>query len=323
LKGVGVNMNERVTQRALLALDLLLTRNLTMTKATKLALTTPKTFKKYLKSKGIKWVVNKNRFSIIRTPEQKIYDFVDMMNEGKSATAAAKELETTVKTMSKQVLPDTPGSSTESFIISRTGGKWSASFIKTEDYSLVYYGGINGLAGTVIGRGEQAGPAANTDDADADYMDIWWQVDFENWESSLPPNQVAEFWKPLIMTALRKQFESLGISDIDLATKFLGNAKVSTHAAGTGRISATGDLDLTRLEQILERYEAKMMSEVKSGVDDNLMFRQPAYILKSGLGPVTAKGFFQVMFLNKDTAVTYPVIPESVEIEYDLQDEQV
>jgi hypothetical protein len=29
------------------------------------------------------------------------------------------------------------------------------------------------------------------------------------------------------------------------------------------------------------------------------------------------------MFLNKDTAVTYPVIPESVEIEYDLQDEQV
>ena len=66
-----------------------------------------------------------------------------------------------------------------------------------------------------------------------------------------------------------------------------------------------------------------MMMEVKSGVDDNLMFRQPAYILKSGLGPVTAKGFFQVMFLNKDTAVTYPVIPESVEIEYDLQDEQV
>ncbi len=95
-------MNERVTQRALLALDLLLTRNLTMTKATKLALTTPKTFQKYLKSKGIKWVVNKNRFSIIRKPEQKIYDFVEMMNEGKSATAAAKELETTVKTMSKQ-----------------------------------------------------------------------------------------------------------------------------------------------------------------------------------------------------------------------------
>ena len=82
-----------------------------------------------------------------------------------------------------------------------------------------------------------------------------------------------------------------GISDIDLATKFLGNVKVSTHAAGTGRISATGDLDLTRLEQILERYEAKMMREVKSGVDDNLMFRQPAYILKSGLGPVTSYNF--------------------------------
>ena len=68
-------MKASVEQRALLALDLLLTRNLSMTKATKLALTTPKTFKKYLKQKGIRWVMKRNRFTVVRTPEQKVYEF--------------------------------------------------------------------------------------------------------------------------------------------------------------------------------------------------------------------------------------------------------
>jgi hypothetical protein len=125
------------------------------------------------------------------------------------------------------------------------------------------------------------------------------------------------------MTVLREKLESLMITDPDLAKSFLGNAKVSTHAAGTGRISATGDLDLTRLEQILQRYEVKMMSSVKSGVDDNLMFRQPSYVLKSSLGAVTSKGQFQIMFLNKDSAETYPKRPESIDVEHNLEDEQV
>jgi|SaaInlV_165m_DNA_1040744.scaffolds.fasta_scaffold02212_9 hypothetical protein len=316
-------MKASVEQRALLALDLLLTRNLSMTKATKLALTTPKTFKKYLKQKGIRWIMKRNRFTVVRTPEQKVYEFIDLINEGKSATAAAKELETTVKTMSSQVLPDYPGSTDETFVIAKSGGSWQTDFIKTENYSLVYYGGITGLGGTTIGRGDQMGPSASADEADQEYMDIWWQVDFDNWESSLPPSEAAEFWKPKVMTVLREKLESLMITDPDLAKSFLGNAKVSTHAAGTGRISATGDLDLTRLEQILQRYEVKMMSSVKSGVDDNLMFRQPAYILKSSLCAVTSKGQFQIMFLNKDSAETYPKRPESIDVEHNLEDEQV
>jgi len=65
------------------------------------------------------------------------------------------------------------------------------------------------------------------------------------------------------------------------------------------------------------------MSSVKSGVDDNLMFRQPAYILKSSLCAVTSKGQFQIMFLNKDSAETYPKRPESIDVEHNLEDEQV
>jgi hypothetical protein len=292
-----------------------------MTRATKLALTTPRTLKNYLAYKGIKWVIKNRRFEIVRTPEQKRYEMVDLMNDGKSATAAAKELETTVKTMSKQTLETAAG--VEEPIITRTGGKWDTNFVRVEDYSLVYYGGINGLGGTTIGRGEQAGPEANPDDADEDYMDIWWQIDFENWNSTLSPFEVAEFWKPQVMTVLRQKMESLIISDPDLSKKFLGNTKVSSHAATTGRMSPSGDMDLTRLEQILQRYEVKMMSDVSTGVDDNLIFRMPTYISKAELDTETSIGQFQVMFLNKDSAESYPKAPEKVEVSHNLANEKL
>ncbi|MHA1286416.1 MAG: hypothetical protein ACTSPB_03315 [Candidatus Thorarchaeota archaeon] len=316
-------MNPLTQQRALIALDLLLSRGISMTRATKLARTTPKTLKGYLAAKGIKWIIKNRRFEIVRTPEQKRFEMIDLMNEGKSATAAAKELETTVKTMSRQTYETFPGSGVEEYVISRTGGKWQTNFVKTENYSLVYYGGILGLGGTTIGRGEQMGPKATPAEADAEYMDIWWQVDFENWNSTLSPFEVAEFWKPQVMTILRQKLESLIISDADLANKFLGNSKVSAHAASTGRISASGDMDLTRLEQILQRYEAKMMSDVSTGVDDNLMFRPPIYLSKSELTEETSKGQFQVMFLNEDTAMQYPTKPEVIEVKHNLNDEQL
>jgi len=316
-------MNPLTQQRALIALDLLLSRGISMTRATKLARTTPKTLKGYLAAKGIKWIIKNRRFEIVRTPEQKRFEMIDLMNEGKSATAAAKELETTVKTMSRQTYETFPGSGVEEYDISRTGGKWQTNFVKTENYSLVYYGGILGLGGTTIGRGEQMGPKATPAEADAEYMDIWWQVDFENWNSTLSPFEVAEFWKPQVMTILRQKLESLIISDADLANKFLGNSKVSAHAASTGRISASGDMDLTRLEQILQRYEAKMMSDVSTGVDDNLMFRPPIYLSKSELTEETSKGQFQVMFLNEDTAMQYPTKPEVIEVKHNLNDEQL
>lgn len=316
-------MNPLTQQRALIALDLLLSRGISMTRATKLARTTPKTLKGYLAAKGIKWIIKNRRFEIVRTPEQKRFEMIDLMNEGNSATAAAKELETTVKTMSRQTYETFPGSGVEEYVISRTGGKWQTNFVKTENYSLVYYGGILGLGGTTIGRGEQMGPKATPAEADAEYMDIWWQVDFENWNSTLSPFEVAEFWKPQVMTILRQKLESLIISDADLANKFLGNSKVSAHAASTGRISASGDMDLTRLEQILQRYEAKMMSDVSTGVDDNLMFRPPIYLSKSELTEETSKGQFQVMFLNEDTAMQYPTKPEVIEVKHNLNDEQL
>ena len=65
-------MNPLTEQRALIALDLLLGRGISMTRATKLARTTPKTLKGYLAAKGIKWIIKNRRFEIVRTPQQMV-----------------------------------------------------------------------------------------------------------------------------------------------------------------------------------------------------------------------------------------------------------
>jgi len=312
-------MDVATTQRALTALQLLLTRNVSMTAATKLARTTPKTLKSYLALQGIKWSIKKGRFRIEKTPAQKRFEFLNLMLAGQSATQASKELETTVKTMSRQTLPDSTGR--EQPIIVKDGGAWVANFYKVENYSLVYYGSITGLDGNTLGRNVQQGPTATTEDGE-DYMDIWWQIDFETWRSTLPASNAAEFWKPQVMQAVRSQLESLVVSDPSLAAKFLTNTKVSTHAASTGRAGAKG-MPVSRLEQILERYEVKLMRDVSSGVDDNLVFRPPEYVFRTELPTDESSGNFQVMFLNQDEIVSYPKRPEIVVVQHDLNDEVV
>ena len=153
-------MDIATTQRALMALQLLLTRDVSMTAATKLARTTPKTLKTYLALQGIKWSIRKGRFRIDKTAEQKRFEFLNLMLDGVSATKAARELETTVKTMSQQTLNDASG--TAQPIIEKSGGSWKPSFVKVEDYSIVYYGSIEGLDGNKLGRGVQEGPTAKT-----------------------------------------------------------------------------------------------------------------------------------------------------------------
>jgi hypothetical protein len=37
----------------------------------------------------------------------------------------------------------------------------------------------------------------------------------------------------------------------------------------------------------------------------------------------TSNGQFQVMFLNKDSAMQYPAKPESIEVKHNLNDEQL
>ena len=111
-----------------------------------------------------------------RTPEQKVPDFLEALSAGRSATAAARDLDTTVSTMSKQVLPDSGGSLKP--IISKSGRRWVADFLPVHRYSTVVYGKLESMDGNTLGRGLQAGPNASTKRG-KDYTDIWWQLDLD------------------------------------------------------------------------------------------------------------------------------------------------
>lgn len=77
-------------------------------------------------------------------PINKIEDFLAKMSRGDSASKAAKDLKTTVRTMSKQTYKGSP-------IIKKEKGRWVSQFIPEEKLVLHYYGHLKNPQGNVLG----------------------------------------------------------------------------------------------------------------------------------------------------------------------------
>jgi hypothetical protein len=319
-------MNPDTERRVLMALDQMIRSQQGIHSAARAAHTTARTIKAYALSKGIKLIkMAKGQYRVGRTPQQKIKDLILAMHSGKSATASCRALHTTVGTMSKQTL-DYQG--TPYPIIQKQGSHWKTTFLPVFDYSVVLYGKLLAMGDKVQGAGSQAGPKAKQSQTDPNYADIWWQIDFNNFESSLNATTVAEFWKPAIMQQLRSELEAHNITDPMLSGKFLGNAQVSADAQSKNRVSG-GSMQLSSLEKMMNRYDIRMDGKVNAGVDDNLTPRDPDFILLSDVtsgtaGAYQSQGLFQVMVMRRSGVATYPVSgPKPVNFSYDLNDELV
>lgn len=321
-------MNPATQQRALLAIKYMMDKKLGIHAAATTAKTTARTVIKYMMLKRIifkrsRKKGDKGRIFVDRSPAQKRFDFLELMNEGRSATRAAYELHTQVRTMSKQTLPDSTGKDIP--IISKSGDFWVTNFAPLYGYSIVYYGYVLGLSDRIQGRAKQAGPKATKDGADDDYSDIWWQIDFDDFKSTLSIRDVGEFWKPHIMAFLRKAIETPKLSDPSLSRKFLSNPKVSLHATTSGRIMPSGSLKVSELEKMMQRYDVKLSKQVNYGVDDSGGAAVPQFIDKDALAKKlkrTTVGKFQVLYLNKSTVLSYPHGgPRTIRFKYSLGDE--
>jgi len=178
------------------------------------------------------------------------------------------------------------------------------------------------LLDSVQGRGEQAGPEASQDDADPEYADIWWQVDFNNFESTLPISEVGEFWKRDIVDYLRQYLETPELVNTTLANRFLGNSDVAAAAGVAGRIAADGSMMLSRLEQFLERYDLRMAPDVTVGVEPASGLVSPVRWIWvtdfANNSERVASGMWQVMFLTNAERQEYPI---TVNYQYDLIEE--
>ncbi len=314
-------MNRDAANRAAIAVARIINNGESFSAASRSVGTTVRTVKLFLRENSIGMERASNgRWSIIRSARQKVPEFLELLWSGESATRAAQSLNTTIRTMSNQMLPDDAGTTRP--VIVKVGNTWTPNFLGVRDYSMTLHGSLIGLNDSVQGRGEQEGPDADPDAADAEYADIWWQVDFNNFESTLSLSEVGNFWRLPIVDYLRSYLESPTQINTSLANRFLGNSDVSASASVGGRIAADGSMMLSRLEQFLERYDLRMAPDVTVGVEPASGLISPVrwiWVDDFGSNPSrVASGLWQVMFLTNSERQEYPI---TINYEYDLLDE--
>ena len=305
-------MREDAAQRAMQAYDLMVRTGLAARPATTMSGTTVPTLKRWMQDTGVNYSYRRRRpgapLQIVpeRTPEQKMADFLEDMGRGVSASKAARNLRTSVKVMSKLELPDKSGSQRP--ILEKSGNRWVAMFRPLHTYSTVVYGKIESMDDTVLGRGGQAGPRSSTKKA-TEYTDIWWQLDLDPLTSILSPAGAVAHHKPEIEERLRRSLLVPNRTSATISSLFTGSAKVRDAALTSGRWSGTGPMQVSRLEELLQRFDLKL-TEVKMGVDDNVDPQGPDFIHTDDLvgpGPIKIPtGRFQVFFLDDDDIQTYP-----------------
>ena len=257
---------------------------------------------------------DRGKLLITRQPLQKVRDFIDDMNQGLSATAAAKRSHTTVRTMSNIMVKGEP-------LLVKVNNRWQLNVLIKHIYSLVYYGYLTGLGGKVQGGGEDHPEEHQYGEEDdegliesPDAPSIWWQIDFDYFTSTLPEELVGQFWKPAIMQWLREELEMPNIVATGMSMNFLGNSDVEADAVENDRIDDDGNMKLTQIEAWMNRYDMTMHPTVNFGLDDNHTPRdvdfEPVSAVRAGI-PVSAEGRYQIIIRRDDEVYTYPKSAEN------------
>ena len=311
-------LTEAASNRAAMAVLRVLSLKESFSAAAKAVGTTRRTMLNYVRENSVPIQrMNNGRWEVIRTASQKVPELLELMYEGESATRACRELNTTVRTMSSQMLPDNAGVMLP--VIIKEGNSWTPNFVGVREYSMTLHGQLLGFNDSVQGRGQLEGPDANQDEADNEYADIWWQVDFNNFQSTLPIDRVGLFWQPEILTYLRNTLELPIVENAVLANRFLSNVNVANNAVTNDRVDSANNMTLSVLEEFLERYDIRMGPDSTVGVEPARGLSAPIQFISMSdfvADPLrTAQGLWQVMFLTNANLEAYPI---PITYEYNL-----
>jgi hypothetical protein len=184
---------------------------------------------------------------------------------------------------------------------------------------MVIYGHIIGLGDNIQGKTEDVDGEIKSPDA----PDIWWQIDFDEFDSTLDEWEVGEFYSPKIVEWLRNELQMPLFTNDSLVERFIGHEGVEEHALDSDRVDDEGNMLVSSLENLLSRYNVRLHEVVNYGIDDNHPHRQVQWVSKHALGEKDSLGRFQIFFV-KDEPMTYPKDgPLEMVYEYNLNDERL
>ena len=308
-------MSAAIENRVMLAIDRMIEGGEGIYSAARSSGTTRASIFKWLTANNIKTRIGFGGKIIVEPPmEARVNSFLSSMAQGKSATVAAKESGTTLRTMKFIRRLDSSGVPIK--IISKVGSKWESNFVPIYDHNLVVYGKLIGFGGNLQGKpGVTAGPLKRgaLNRADPNYADIWWQYDLEGLKTTMSAAEAVQFWKPFLVSALEGHLEPYRIKNLALGQKFMGNSKVAADAVANNRLTAGGDLEnVNELENLLARYKIRFAKKINVGIDSNRFnpaSATPEFLSKTDplLSNIqTVDGVFQSFFLTQGNLEIYP-----------------
>ena len=312
--------NDETQNRVLYALRLMQSNGWGIERAAKVAKTTRRSVRKYGQHLGVKFKGKEGTaLQFVGQPIQKIEDFLIRMHRGDSASKAAKDLKTTVRTMSKQTYKGSP-------IIKKEKGRWVPQFIPEEKIVMQFYGHIRNPQGNILGGNNVSGPDAtsskNKKKRDPDYMEIWWDAFVYDFGTTFgTPGEAQRFWKDKIVKVIKDNMESLGIQDANLMNRFSTNATVALQMQQDSRVPPP--YTVSPLEQVTERYGVSLEG-AKVGTATTYQSRSNINLIpKSKFGGKQSERDveiqFQVSYLG-EALKSYPTT-KKFSFKYSLDDE--
>jgi len=313
--------NDETQNRVLYALRLMQSNGWGIERSAKVAKTTRRSVRKYGELLGVKFKGKEGTaLQFVGQPINKIEDFLEMMHRGDSASKAARELKTTIRTMSKQKYK---GQS----IIKKENGRWVSQFIPEEKLVLQYYGHLKNPQGNVLGGNNVSGPDAsapkNRKKRNVEYAEIWWDAMVYDFGTTFAtPGEAMAFWNKPIMNLVKSKLEKLGIQDANLMNRFSTNATVMKQMKDDNRVPPPYTVSM--IEKMTERY-GLTLEGVQEGIPTTYQSRlNMNYIPKKDFTKAKTKRKADVQFTityMTDTKRAYPA-PKRFVFEYSLTDEK-
>ena len=186
---------------------------------------------------------------------------------------------------------------------------------------------MSGFTGKTLGRNKTAPHEVDSvqdDKLDKDYADIWWQIDFDNFRSTLDTLQVGECHAPQIFELLKEKLETPSVKNQNLVSSFQTDPRIKLDLVATGRGTNPADIELSELENLFGRYNLSFDDDYQWGVDDSMGLEPVALMPTSQMNPkkyFQPQGKFQVIVLRKGRVDYYPQTPLSVYYRFTVADE--